>query len=211
MCEFTGNPEPLLDADFERAAKSIDCTVAAVRAVNEVESRGGFFADGWPKILFQRRIFSRMTKRRFNGANPAIADPSSGGSVGDPAEYERLAKAIALDRAAALQSASWGAFQIMGFNHRASGFAAAKSSSRRWSQGRASSSMPSSPSSSRIASTMNSSAAIGPASSAVTKGRTTPRTHTTPNSPPPSPSITTAAPAPKTRGPCCAWATTAKM
>jgi len=126
MCEFTGNPVPLLDADFERAAKSIDCTVAAVRAVNEVESRSGFFADGRPKILFQRRIFSRMTKRRFNGANPAIADPSSGGSVGDPAEYERLAKAIALDRAAALQSASWGAFQIMGFNHRASGFAAAK-------------------------------------------------------------------------------------
>jgi len=143
-------PNPCWHADFERAAKSIDCTVAAVRAVNEVVSRGGFFAYGWPKILFQRRIFSRMTKRRFNGANPAIADPSSGGSVGDPAEYERLAKAIALDRAAALQSASWGAFQIMGFNHRASGFAAAKSSSRRWSQGRASSSMPSSPSSSRI-------------------------------------------------------------
>jgi hypothetical protein len=95
MCEFTGNPVPLLDADFERAAKSIDCTVAAVRAVNEVESRSGFFADGRPKIFFQRRIFSRMTKRRFNGANPAIADPSSGGSVGDPAEYERLAKAIA--------------------------------------------------------------------------------------------------------------------
>ena len=80
MCEFTGNPVPLLDADFERAAKSIDCTVAAVRAVNEVESRSGFFADGRPKIFFQRRIFSRMTKRRFNGANPAIADPSSGGS-----------------------------------------------------------------------------------------------------------------------------------
>lgn len=123
MTEFTGNPAPLTDADFERAARAIGCTVAAVRAVNDVESRGGFFADSRPKILYERHIFSRQTNRKFDAAHPSIANPSSGGYIGGPAEYDRLAKAIALDRTAALKSASWGAFQIMGFNHKAAGFA----------------------------------------------------------------------------------------
>jgi len=123
MTEFTGNPAPLTDADFERAARAIGCTVAAVRAVNDVESRGGFFADRRPKILYERHIFSRLTKRKFDAAHPSIATSRPGGYIGGPAEYDRLAQAIALDRTAALQSASWGAFQIMGFNHKAAGFA----------------------------------------------------------------------------------------
>ena len=123
MSEFTGNPAPLTDADFERAAKAIGCTVAAIRAVAEVESRGGFFADGRPKILYERHIFSRLTNRKFDAAHPKIANPKTGGYIGGPAEYDRLAEAIKLDRTAALKSASWGAFQIMGFNHKTAGFA----------------------------------------------------------------------------------------
>jgi hypothetical protein len=38
-------------------------------------------------------------------------------------QYERLCKAYALDRAAALESCSWGKFQIMGFNFKAAGYA----------------------------------------------------------------------------------------
>src|SRR3546814_1144412 len=38
-------------------------------------------------------------------------------------EWERLEAACLLDRAAALQSASWGLFQIMGFNYSYAGFA----------------------------------------------------------------------------------------
>jgi hypothetical protein len=122
MREFTGNPAPLTTADHERAAKAIGCAVAAIRAVAEVESRGGFLADGRPKILFERHIFSRLTNRRFDTGHPAIANPAPGGYRGGPAEYDRLAQAIALDRPAALKSASWGAFQIMGFNHNLAGF-----------------------------------------------------------------------------------------
>ena len=122
MSEFTGNPAPLNDADYERAAKAIGCTVAAVRAVADVESRGGFFADARPKILYERHIFSRLTERKFDAAHPAISNKASGGYIGGPAEYDRLAEAIKLDRTAALESASWGAFQIMGFNHEAAGF-----------------------------------------------------------------------------------------
>lgn len=123
MSEFTGNPAPLADADFERAAKAIGCTVAAVRAVADVESRGGFFADARPKILYERHIFSRLTDHKFDAAHPGISNKAAGGYVGGPPEYDRLAEAIALDRTAALKSASWGAFQIMGFNHKSAGFA----------------------------------------------------------------------------------------
>lgn len=120
--DFTGDPAPLTDADFERAAKAIGCTVAAVRAVNQVESRGGFFADGRPKILYERHVFHRLTTGRFSAAHPDISNKTPGGYIGGPAEYGRLARAISLDRDAALKSASWGAFQIMGFNFKVAGF-----------------------------------------------------------------------------------------
>ncbi len=121
--EFSGPATPLSDADIESAAKSIGCQVAAVRAVIDVESRGGFLADGRPKILFERHYFSRLSSRKFDGSNPDISNANRGGYKGGPAEYERIARAVKLDRTAALQSASWGSFQIMGSNFKAAGHA----------------------------------------------------------------------------------------
>lgn len=43
--------------------------------------------------------------------------------VGGAGEYSRLEAAIALEREPALRSASWGMFQIMGFNHQKAGYA----------------------------------------------------------------------------------------
>lgn len=120
--EFTGNPAPLSDEDYERAAKKIGCTVAAVRAVAQVESRGGYFSDGRPKILFERHKFHKFTGGKFSQAHSDISWPGAGGYKGGTAEYDRLARAIKLDRTAALKSASWGAFQIMGFNHAMVGY-----------------------------------------------------------------------------------------
>lgn len=112
----------MTDEAVEAAAKKIGCTVAAVRAVMDVESRGGFLADGRPKILFERHYFSRLTNGKYDQSNPDISAKKWGGYKGGAAEYERLGRAISLDRAAALRSASWGAFQIMGDNYRACGF-----------------------------------------------------------------------------------------
>lgn len=42
--------------------------------------------------------------------------------VGGIAEYDRLEKASRINKDAALCSASWGMFQIMGFNHKICGF-----------------------------------------------------------------------------------------
>jgi peptidoglycan hydrolase-like protein with peptidoglycan-binding domain len=120
--EFSGNPASLTAHDFERAAKEIGCTVAAVRAVAEVESRGGFLSDGRPRILFERHKFHKFTDGRFSAQHSHISWPGSGGYRGDAKEYLRLHEAIALDRKAALKSASWGAFQLMGFHHASLGF-----------------------------------------------------------------------------------------
>ena len=120
--EFAGPATPLDDEAIESAARKIGCQVAAVRAVIDVESRGGFLADKRPKILFERHYFSRLTKRKYDASHPAISNPKWGGYKGGKAEYDRLGEAIALDRDAALRSASWGAFQIMGDNYRVCGF-----------------------------------------------------------------------------------------
>jgi len=122
--EFSGSATRFTDDAIEQAAKKIGCPVAAVRAVIDVESRGGFLPDGRPKILFERHYFCRLTKGKFDQSNPDISATKWGGYKGGAAEYDRLGRAIKLDRDAALRSASWGAFQIMGDNFKMCGFSA---------------------------------------------------------------------------------------
>jgi hypothetical protein len=106
----------LTDAGIARAAATLGCEVAAVKAVIAVEAAGaGFLPDGRPKILFERHIFRRLTGNRFDASHPAISGPAGGYKGGD-AEYVRLHQALQLDGEAAVQSASWGIGQIMGFN-----------------------------------------------------------------------------------------------
>lgn len=107
----------ITDEAFERAAQGLTCEVAALKAVADVESRGaGFLKDGRPKILFERHIFRRLTSSQYDKKHPEISGPA-GGYKGGVYEYDRLEQAMALDYDAALKSASWGKFQIMGFNH----------------------------------------------------------------------------------------------
>lgn len=122
-CEFTGNLAPLTSADFARAAAALGCVPAAVRAVVEVESKGGFLPDGRVRLLFERHKFSAFTGHAYDADHPAVSARQPGGYLGNAREYDRLDEALSLDRQAALKSASWGAFQIMGFNHAAAGFA----------------------------------------------------------------------------------------
>lgn len=133
----------LTTADFEWAAKALSCSVAQIRAVDEVESGGGWFTDvrasildldgpgGFiagphlPKILFEAHIFDRHTAGRFRELHPNLSSTSWNRAlyVGGEAEWGRLHRAIGLDRTSALMSASVGRYQIMGFNHKAAGFA----------------------------------------------------------------------------------------
>ena len=117
----------LKEADYEWAAKELNCDVPAIKAVAKVESGGeGFLKTGEPKILFEAHIFSRLTNNRFDASNPALSSVRwnrrlyAGSGLG---EHKRLASASELDRTAALKSASWGRFQIMGFNWALTGYA----------------------------------------------------------------------------------------
>lgn len=107
----------LQECDFVTAANLLKVEIAAIKAVAEVEAVGeGFLPDGQPKILFERHKFHQHTKGKYSAANPDISNKNSGGYIGGAAEHKRLAKAAKLDRNAALMSASWGRFQIMGEN-----------------------------------------------------------------------------------------------
>lgn len=125
MSEFSGKAEPVRNEDFERAAERLCCDVPAVRTVAEVESGGrtGFLPDDRPKILFESRWFHKLTNGLYDAEHPEISTPSwVRNYAGGAGEYGRLEKAIGLDRQAALKSASWGMFQILGVNHRVAGF-----------------------------------------------------------------------------------------
>ncbi|WP_448632800.1 MULTISPECIES: N-acetylmuramidase domain-containing protein [Pseudomonas fluorescens group] len=130
----------LRNEDLVQAAQILDVPLASVYAVNEVESKGkGFLANGKPVILFERHIMYRqLATPRHEGdnpdelkrhadqlaaANPAIVNPKSGGYAGSTAEHQRLSHARLIDDTAALESASWGAFQIMGFHWQRLGYA----------------------------------------------------------------------------------------
>jgi len=116
----------LVRDNFLDDAQTIGCDVAAIQAVAAVESRGGGFdPEGFPKTLFEGHWFYRLTKGKFAATAPTLCYPTwtrqfYGKSWQE--EKARLQAACELDRTAALQSASWGMFQVMGFNHVVCGF-----------------------------------------------------------------------------------------
>jgi hypothetical protein len=117
---------PLAWQDYEDAAIHLGCDIASVQAVCEVESgKFGFNPDGSVKTLFEGHYFYRYTKGVHSKTDPDLSYPSWVKTYYGKtwqAEQSRLARAIALDREAALKSASWGRFQIMGFNYETAGF-----------------------------------------------------------------------------------------
>lgn len=124
---FKGAARPMSDDAIAAAAATLGCEIAAIQAVIDVESRGGFLPDGRPRILFERHYFSRLTANAHDDSAPDVSCPDWGGYKGGATEYERLQQALGLAPEAALRSASWGAFQIMGDNFRAAGFDDVKS------------------------------------------------------------------------------------
>lgn len=112
----------LTEKDYRDAANFLGCDVAAVKAVAQVEGRGsGFNRDGSPKILFEGHWFWHFTKGRFG--RTSYSYPNWVRTYYNMDQHDRLRSAVAKDRSAALKSASWGAFQIMGFNYAKAGFA----------------------------------------------------------------------------------------
>jgi hypothetical protein len=124
------NGAPLSAVEINGAAQRMGCEPAAVRAVLKVESKGtGFGSDGRPLILYEPHIFSKLTNRAFDQSHPNISYVNWK-TLPYPAtqaeRYQQLAEAYALDPENAVASASWGLFQIMGFNFKPCGYSSAK-------------------------------------------------------------------------------------
>ena len=123
----------LTEEAIREAANNLGVDVACVKAVAEVESLGnGFNSTGMVKILFERHKFYKFIAQKYGvpkanqlaAMHPDICSPKAGGYTSSTAtEHKRLDKAIAIDRECAMKSASWGRFQVMGFNYAAAGFA----------------------------------------------------------------------------------------
>lgn len=130
----------LRNATLVAAAERLGVELAVVYAVNEVESSGaGFLANGKPKILFERHVMhARLSLVRNDGddsaaliahadhlaaLHPHLVNRRPGGYAGGTAEHQRLAQARMLDALCADESASWGAFQIMGYHANRLGYA----------------------------------------------------------------------------------------
>jgi len=115
------------EEEFKTAADLIGCEVAVIKAVAKIESNGsGFNADGTPKTLFEGHWFHKLTDGKYSNDSRyesiSYAKWTRKWYGNQIVEKQRLDLAGSLDRDAALQSASWGAFQIMGFNYKLCGF-----------------------------------------------------------------------------------------
>lgn len=114
MTDFTGQSRALSSGGVSSAALNIGVSIQELWAVIGVETSGcGFLPDRRPDILFERHLFHRFTGGRFDDGD--ISDPVPGGyGAGGAAQYDRLSRAIARDRTAALRATSWGLGQILG-------------------------------------------------------------------------------------------------
>lgn len=120
----------LSEIDLIKAAERLGVEVAAIKAVNQIESRGsGYLPDGRPVILYERHVmYARIAAIGLDAAGFAIKFPNlvseqRGGYAGGTTEHARLHAASGIDRCCALESCSWGQFQIMGFHWQALGYA----------------------------------------------------------------------------------------
>jgi hypothetical protein len=122
---FRGAAKRLDDIDLPRIGATIGVGEDEIHAFMDVEAAGsGFDAAGRPKMLFEPHVFYRNLTgaKRDRAVAAGLAYPKWGTRPYPKDSYPRLLEAIGIDEDAALRSASWGAFQILGENHRAVGY-----------------------------------------------------------------------------------------
>jgi len=117
--------------DYKSLAAKLGIKEAVLRAVVDVESQGdGFLPDGKPKILFEPHIFWKQLKaqgidpNKVRKGNEDILYPTwQQGKYGKVSEqHTRLNRAMKINAQAAFESASYGAYQILGNNWKSLGY-----------------------------------------------------------------------------------------
>jgi hypothetical protein len=115
----------LTEDQIQSQAKALGIEVAALKAVIEVECKGsGFNADNTPVILFERHVMRQRliansqlkTVDEMSIKRPDLCNKTAGGYGLYSAQHGRLNAAAQYHRASALESASWGIGQVMGYH-----------------------------------------------------------------------------------------------
>lgn len=113
----------LSEPDFLEAAAIIGCTTETIKALTAVEGNTvGFLSNDEPALWFHHDVFSRKTGGVYDIIAPDISCPDAGNYGSDMEQHSRLHKAISYNKDAALASAGWGKFQLMGYNYELAGF-----------------------------------------------------------------------------------------
>jgi hypothetical protein len=115
--------------DYQRAAVRLAVPVAHVMAVAAVESAGEtmWILDGLPvpPVRFEAHWFGKLTNYRFNDDHPDLScvswTPSLAATTRAGA-WSQLKRARELDRDAANEATSFGAFQILGVHWKRLGY-----------------------------------------------------------------------------------------
>ncbi len=124
----------LSESDLNAVANDLGVELAVIKAVNEVESNGQGFSGDKAKILFEGHVFWRRLKKHGLDPNSLVEGNENilysrwtrEHYFGGAREHERLDKAKKVHENAALESASWGLFQIMGYHWESLGYKSVK-------------------------------------------------------------------------------------
>lgn len=111
------------ETDYQTAAIATGAPVPHIKGVSQVESAG---ETSWtingeilPPVREEAHWFGKLSGYRFNASHPGISstdwNPALAASTHAGA-WAQVREAEALDKSAADQATSWGAFQVMGFN-----------------------------------------------------------------------------------------------
>lgn len=125
--------EKLTDARIAEIARENGIHPAALLAVKLIESgtKSGFLDSGKPQILFEGHVFYKYMKANVKSLDmnklcaqyPNIVYPKWDRSkyFGGEKEWTRLEQARKINMKYANYAASWGMFQVMGFNYKTCG------------------------------------------------------------------------------------------
>lgn len=128
-----GRAAAITNNDIAALAKEIGCHPATLEAIAQVESSGfGWFPDGRIKLLCEKHKFyqylpesMRAEAVRRGLARKAWISPKNGGYKEQGSadqRYKIFEDMLAYHREAGFKSASYGTYQIMGFNYATCGF-----------------------------------------------------------------------------------------
>lgn len=115
------------------SARALDIDLNLLLAITKVEANSkGFIDTHKPTILFERHIFYRQLKKHglpveeLAEQYPLLVNKTPGGYLGGQRENYRLQMAKQIHEESAIESASFGLFQIMGFHWQLLGYQSAQ-------------------------------------------------------------------------------------